>query len=238
MSPLVIVLLSALVLVNAVEVPDSRESAREEKLRSALIDAFQSIKKGSAKGGVDEDLASDLIGSLAKPAPPNSSRNDKATTEDAFDVFSDDDGLSFADFSEIKTEAKQSTTEKSHNVQHIVKTTKPAEKTTSKPNRDVLSKLSDSILNTVNESRMALRRDSVNMTELMGIENMLRLFDADILVQQWPELQNIVSGECRQDMQDYVDGLMERQLWALKSEYFSVPINIKMSKTIKSPRTG
>ena len=220
MSPLVIVLLSALVLVNAVELPDSRESAREEKLRSALIDAFQSIKKGSAKGGVDEDLASDLIGSLAKPSPPNSSRNDKATTEDAFDVFADDDGLSFADFSELKTEAKQSTTEKSHNVQHIVKTTsKPAETTSSKPNRDVLSKLSDSILSAVNESRMALRRDSVNMTELMGIENMLRLFDADILVQQWSELQKTVSGECRTDMQDYVDGLMERQLWALKSKY-------------------
>ncbi|KAJ8734380.1 hypothetical protein PYW07_014931 [Mythimna separata] len=219
MSPLVIVLLSALVLVNAVELPDSRESAREEKLRSALIDAFQSIKKGSAKGGVDEDLASDLIGSLAKPSPPNSSRNDKPTTEDAFDVFADDDGLSFADFSEIKTEAKLSTTEKSHNVQHIVKTTtKPSDKTTQKPNKDVLSKLSDSIRNTVNESRNARQRDIANMTELMGIENMLRLFDADILVQQWPELQKTVSGECRVEMQEYVDGLMERQLWALKME--------------------
>nr|XP_049698753.1 uncharacterized protein LOC110374658 [Helicoverpa armigera] len=222
MSPLVIVLLSALVLVNAGELQGDRESAREEKLRSALIDAFQSIKKASAKGGVDDDLASDLIGSLAKPAPPNSSRNDKATTEDAFDLFADDDGLSFADFSDVKTEEKQSTTVKSHNVQHIVKTTsKPAERTTSKsptPNKDVLGKLSDSIREAVNESRNVLRRDSGNVTEVLGIENMLRLFDADILVRQWPELQRLVSGECRADLQEYVDGLVEKQLWALKME--------------------
>lgn len=219
MSTLVIVLLSALVLVNAGELQnESRESAREEKLRSALIDAFQSIKKGSAKGGIDDDAASDLIGSLAQPASPNSSRNDKSTTEDAFDLFADDDGLSFSEFSDLKTEAKQSTTEKSHNVQHIVKTTKPVEKTTLTPNNDVLSKLSDSIRNTVNESRNVLKRDSMNMTDLMGIENMLRLFDADILVKQWTDLQKTISGECKVDMQEYVDGLMERKLWALKSK--------------------
>ncbi|XP_026727453.1 uncharacterized protein LOC113493675 [Trichoplusia ni] len=219
MSTLVIVLLSALVLVNAGEVPsESRESAREEKLRSALIDAFQSIKKASAKGGLDDDAASDLIGSLSKASPPNSSRNYKSTTEDAFDLFADDDGLSFSDFSDVKTEAKQSTTEKAHNVQHIVKTTKPVEKTTSKPNKDVLSKLSDSIRSTVNESRNVLRRESMNMSEPLGIESMLRVFDADILVRQWSELQQTVSGDCRADLQEYVDGLMERKLWALKME--------------------
>ncbi|XP_075990168.1 uncharacterized protein LOC142985805 [Anticarsia gemmatalis] len=218
MSRLVIVLLSALVLVNSVELQnDGKESAREEKLRSALIDAFQSIKKASAKGGLDDEGSSDLIGSLI--AAPIPIRNEKSTTEDAFDVFADDDGLSFADFSDLETEEKKTTTEKSHNVQHIVKTTKQAEKTTTRPSKDVLSKLSDSIRNTVNESRNVLRRESMmNTTEPLGIENMLRLFDADILVKQWNVLQKSVSGECRQDMQKYVDGLMDRKLWALKME--------------------
>lgn len=216
MSRLVIFVFSALVLVNSVELQDGKESAREEKLRSGLIDAFQSIKKNSAKGGIDDE-GSDLIGSLI--TSPNQSRKEKAT-EDTFDLFADDDGLSFADFSDLKSEEKRTTTEKSHNVQHIVKTTtKLVEKTTTRPSRNVLSKLNDSIRNTVNESRNVLRKEVVmNTTEPLGIENMLRLFDADILVKQWPELQKTISGECKQDMQKYVDGLMDRKLWALKME--------------------
>lgn len=217
MSPLVLVFFNVLVLVNSVEPQnENKESAREEKLRSALIDAFQNIKKASAKGGIDD--GADLIGSLITVPFPK--RNEKSTTEDAFDLFADDDGLSFADFSNIEPEAKTTTTEKSHNVQHIVKTTKLMEKTTSKPNKDVLSKLSDSIRTTVNESRNTMRKESqMNTTELLGIESMLRLFDADILVKQWPVLQKSVSGECQEDLQTYVNGLQQRKLWALKSEY-------------------
>ncbi|CAB3258929.1 unnamed protein product [Arctia plantaginis] len=216
MSPLVLVLLNVLVLVNSVEPQnENKESAREEKLRSALIDAFQSIKKASAKGGSDD--GADLIGSLITMPFPK--RNDKSTTEDAFDLFADEDGLSFADFSNIEPEAKSTTTENSHNVQHIVKTTKLMAKTTTKPNKDILSKLSDSIRTTVNESRNVLRKETqMNTTELLGIESMLRLFDADILVKQWPVLQKSVSGECREDLQTYVGGLQERKLWALKME--------------------
>lgn len=213
MSPLVIVLLCASVLVKCAELPtgESNGSAREEKFRSALIDAFQNIKKGSAKGGFDDEgpLNSDLIGSK----PPT--RPDKAAEN--FELFADDDGLSFADISESSSEQKHSSTEKSHYVQHIVKTTKPLEKTTTKP-RGVLGQLNDSIRDTVNESRLALKKEHVNTTNLLGIENMLRIFDADILVNQWRELQKRVSGQCRQDLQDYVDGLEERQLWALKSK--------------------
>lgn len=227
MSRLVLILLCAVVFINCAELPssDGKESAREEKLRSALIDAFQNIKKASAKGGIDDEspLTADLIGSMINL--PNRSRNDKPTTGDSFDVFADDDGLSFAEaFGDVETERKAPSTEASHNVQHIVKTTKLADKTTSKPNRDILSKLSDSIRSTLNESKLVLRKENLtsssfhsNSSEL-GIENMLRIFDAEILVSQWRELQRNTAGECRADMQDYVDGLQERKLWALKSK--------------------
>lgn len=213
MSPLVVFLLCASI-VGCAELPasDSNGSVREEKLRSALIDAFQSIKKASAKGGFDEEgpLTSDLIGSK----PPTRT----AKSQDNFELFADDDGLSFADFKDSDADRKLSSTEKSHNVQHIVKTTKPFDKNTTKPIRGVLGQLNDSIRDTVNESRMTLKKPLVNSTDLMGIENMLRIFDAEILVNQWEELQKRVSGECRKDMQEYVDGLMQRQLWALKSK--------------------
>lgn len=207
-------LLSALLLAAA------QENPREEKLRSALIDAFQNIKKASAKGGIDDEspLTSDLIGSISSP---NSSRNDKVEgrTEDSFDLFADDEGLSFGEaFGDVEAEKKVSTTEKSHNVQHIVKTTAKVEKTTANPSRDIWSKLSDSIRTTVNESKSVLKKESANFTNLLGIENMLRVFDAEILVKQWQDLKKAVDGECRADLQEYVEGLLEKKLWALKSK--------------------
>lgn len=221
MSPLVILLVCAS-LVRCAEPPssDNNGSARVEKLRSGLIDAFQNIKKASAKGGLDEEdpLNSDLIGSIGRPPGVNYDGSDKTTTEDNFDLFSDDDGLSFADLGELRSEPRHPSTEKSHNVQHIVKTTaKPIDKTT-KPSKDVFSKLNDSIRSAVNESRNALKRD--NVTELLGIENMLRIFDADILVTQWGDIQKMVSGQCKRNMDEYVEGLKNRQLWALKSKSY------------------
>jgi hypothetical protein len=218
MSRLVFIVLCTALLVNCDE-PSGRENAREEKLRSALIDAFQSIKKASARGGIDEEgpLTADLIGSLSLP---DLSRSEKSTTADPLDLFADD-GLSFADEEVFGvTERKPSSTEKSHNVQHIVKTTKQAEKTTVNPNKDILSKLSDSIRVTLNDSKNVLKKESVNMTSPLGIENMLRVFDSEILVNQWQELQKLVAGECRRDVQEYVNGLVEKQLWALKSKWY------------------
>ncbi|KAM3957019.1 LOW QUALITY PROTEIN: uncharacterized protein ACR2FA_008954 [Aphomia sociella] len=222
MSRLVLIFLCAVIYVNSVELPtsESKESVREEKLRSALIDAFQNIKKASAKGGVDSGpLTADLIGSLIF-TPNTSNKNERPTTEDTFHLFADEGGLSFAEAFDGEVESeKPSSTESSHNVQHIVKTTtKVPEKTTSKPSKDILSKLSDSIRTTLNESKLVLKRDSANTTNLLGIENMLRIFDAEILVKQWKELQRVIHGECKQDMQLYVEGLVDRKLWALKME--------------------
>lgn len=202
-------------LLSAILVAAAQDSVREEKLRSALIDAFQNIKKASAKGVDDGGLNADLIGSIASP---NSSR-DKTTTEDTFDLFADDEGLSFGDaFGDVEEEKKSPTTEKSHNVQHIVKTTAKIEKTTSNPSKDIWSKLSDSIRTTVNESKNVKAPTNLNVTNFSGIESMLRVFDADILVQQWQELKTAVSGACREDLQEYVQGLVDKKLWALKSK--------------------
>lgn len=209
MSRIVIIILviSAYTLADA----SDKETAREEKLRSALIDAFQNIKKASSKGGVDDDLSSDLIGSMIPL--PNTSKHEKVTTEDSFDLFADDDGLTFAEaFGDVETEKKISTTEKSHNVQHIIKSTR-VEKTTPK---DILGKSSDTIRNIVNETKVQTK--SSNESHLIGLESMLRVMDAQILVEQWDELRLSVQGQCKEDLQDFVDGLKDRTLWALKSK--------------------
>ncbi|XP_063634343.1 O-acyltransferase like protein-like [Cydia splendana] len=193
MSPNMPNMIAILVLLCSAFAAELKENPREERLRSALIDAFQNIKGAKLPEG-----NSDLIGSVLTKS---------STTEDSFDLFADDDGLTFAEAFE---QPKTSSTEKSHYVQHIIKSAR--EKTTSKP-KDVLTKLSDSIRNTVNESR-ALRSNS----SIVGIEEMLRVFDADILVSQWDELQKMVNGSCLEDMQEYIEGLREKSLWALKME--------------------
>ncbi|CAH2100451.1 unnamed protein product [Euphydryas editha] len=218
---LIILVISATYTIGANT--NDKESAREEKLRSALIDAFQNIKKASSKGG-DDDLSSDLIGSMIPL--PNTSKNERSTTEDSFDLFADDDGLTFAEtFGDVETERRLPTTEKSHNVQHIVKTTKQIDKTTSKPTKDVLGKLTDSIRNTVNETRIQMRGIS-NETHLMGLESMLRVMDAQLLVGQWEELRKVVSGKCKENMEEYIEGLKDNTIWALKSKFLIIKQNL------------
>ncbi|XP_013167311.1 PREDICTED: uncharacterized protein LOC106117508 [Papilio xuthus] len=217
MSPLVILLCASCVLTAELNSSASKENAREEKLRSGLIDAFQNIKQASAVGGVEDDsLNSDLVGSVSH----NGNKNHKAREEN-LDVFADEDGLTFAEaFGDVEPERRVSSTEKAHNVQHIVKA-KHIEKTTSKPNKDVLSKLTESIRNTLNESKLQLSNlssEATNHTEFVGIENMLRIVDAEILVSQWRNLQHAVTGQCREELQQYVNGLLMKKLWALKME--------------------
>lgn len=223
MSPFVLVLfVSGVLLVRADEL--TAGSAREEKLRSALIDAFQNIKKASAKGGFDDEgpLTSDLIGSISGRV--NISK-EKPTTEEALDLFGDEDGLTFAEAfgDEVEGERKTERTLKLDNVQHIVKVTKPLEKSTLKPAGNIISKISDSIRTAVNETRNNLQLrapDNVSHHDdvLLGMDHLLRVFDAKILTSQWKDLQKTVSGECRANLKKYVDGLTEKQLWAMKSE--------------------
>lgn len=217
MSPFVF-----LVVVNAIlVVSEDPTSDREERLRSALIDAFHTIKKGAGKDFKDEPLNSDLIGSVSGKL---NLTKDKSTTED-FGLFEDDDGLTFAEAfgDNVQTEKQTASTGKSHNVQHIVKTTKPYEKSTNKPVDNILNKLSDSIRNAVNETRSNLQFfKSENLTNdnetLYGMDKMLRVFDAEVLVRQWRQLQKTIGGECRNEMQLYVEGLTEKYLWAMKMD--------------------
>ncbi|XP_022113117.2 nose resistant to fluoxetine protein 6-like [Pieris rapae] len=189
-----ILVLSAACYCN--DLNDTKGSAREEKLRSALIDAFQNIKKSSATGGIED---SDLIGSISN------SRNAKVN-DDSFDLFADEDGLTFNEGA--TTDKPISTTHKSHNVQHI-KTIK-IEKSTIVP-KDVVD------VQTNNERSIPMRLEQ-NDTHLLGLESMLRVIDAPILVAQWNRLRENVTGQCREDMQEYIEGLKERLLWALKME--------------------
>ncbi|CAG5034848.1 unnamed protein product [Parnassius apollo] len=217
MSLLVILLCASCVLSAELNSSVNKENVREEKLRSALIDAFQNIKHASAKGGIDDE--SPHISDLVESMSPNSSKNHKRPEEN-LDVLTDDDGLTFAEaFGDVEPERRTSSTEKSHNVQHIVKTTKQADKTTSKPNKDVFSKLNESIRNTLNESKLQLKMEVSNYTDFVSIENMLKIIDSEILVTQWREIQRSVKGLCKEEIQEYVNGLLQRKVWALKSKF-------------------
>ncbi|XP_041974276.1 O-acyltransferase like protein-like [Aricia agestis] len=177
-----------ILLCLALAAAEPNATNREEKFRSALIDAFQNIKHASAKGGFDEGI-SDLTGSRAE----------RPERQDSFDLFSDADGLSFAEHKDDSDPETTPTTPRAHNVQHIVKTTK-SDRTTAKP-RDLV------------------RAPEVvsNVTEV-GLEMMLRVLDGSLLAAQWPQLRGSVGGPCRGEMNAYVHGLQEKALWALKME--------------------
>ncbi|GBP17346.1 hypothetical protein EVAR_17830_1 [Eumeta japonica] len=222
---IVVVCAYALAALGASDAETGDGNAREEKLRSGLIDAFQTIKKASAKGGIDDEgpLTSDLTESMTRERSRPPPRGQPAVVDD-FDLL-DDDGLTFAEaFGDVQEDNRlKKTTEKSHNVQHIVKTTKKPEKTTAKPSDSVINKISDSIRSAVNETRNNLQLTAAysypkNDTKLIGIDEVLRVFDAGMLVEGWPRLRQLVSGECREDLQSYVEGLSTRKLWALKSK--------------------
>lgn len=228
MSRLVFLLFaSALILVSAED--GASGSDREEKLRSALIDAFQNIKKASAKGGFDDEgpLNSDLIGSIAGRINTTSERS---TTEDNFDLFVDEDGLTFSEaFGDVNIEDERKTerTIKADYVQHLVKTTKANDKPNNNKPGNIVSKFSDSIRTAVNETRNNFANQQVwapenisvsNETVLLGLESMLRIFDSDILLSQWNEIKKNLKGECKREVTVYVEGLQEKQTWAMKSE--------------------
>lgn len=60
-----------------------------------------------------------------------------------------------------------------------------------------------------------LVRNYLNITRL---EDILNLFNINKIGASWKELNVQLNRECARDMTDYLDGLEERKIWALKSK--------------------
>jgi hypothetical protein len=58
-------------------------------------------------------------------------------------------------------------------------------------------------------------RNYANITRLGDI---LNLFDINKVGASWKEVNLLVNRNCARDMSQYLDGLEEKRIWALKSE--------------------
>jgi hypothetical protein len=51
------------------------------------------------------------------------------------------------------------------------------------------------------------------------INDLLSVFNIREIGLKWPQIHNRLSSECESDMTEYLDGLSQEVLWALKSEF-------------------
>lgn len=59
---------------------------------------------------------------------------------------------------------------------------------------------------------------SDNFTKIVRLEDVLVIFDLNELAARWPKIQHDLKSECRHDMTEYLRGLQQHKLWAVKSK--------------------
>lgn len=57
-----------------------------------------------------------------------------------------------------------------------------------------------------------------NYANITRLEDILNLFNINKIGSSWKELSTQVTRECSRDMTEYLDGLEEKKIWALKSK--------------------
>lgn len=62
---------------------------------------------------------------------------------------------------------------------------------------------------------------ATNFDNIELISDLLDLFNLAELGRQWPNINGQLTDECRMDMTQYLNGLIIKKLWALKSEYLT-----------------
>jgi hypothetical protein len=68
-----------------------------------------------------------------------------------------------------------------------------------------------------------LKNDLVvrNYNNLTRIEDILELFSVGVIGSQWKEIHDKIRNEiCAKDMMEYLSGLEEKKIWAIKSKLF------------------
>lgn len=59
-------------------------------------------------------------------------------------------------------------------------------------------------------------KNYVNITRL---ENILNVFDIHVIGSNWININSKISKRCAFNMMEYLNGLQEKKIWAMKSEY-------------------
>lgn len=71
-------------------------------------------------------------------------------------------------------------------------------------------------------SRIDLSSDELvrNYENLTRIEDILELFSVDVIGSQWTKIHKRLSTVCARNMVEYLSGLEQKEIWAIKSELF------------------
>jgi len=90
------------------------------------------------------------------------------------------------------------------------------------PEKSLVLSLLLVIIHTVNCQSQSTSpyRDTVvrNYENLTRIDDVLDLFSVDVIGAQWTQIHDKVNTICAQNMMQYLSGLENRKIWALKSE--------------------
>lgn len=69
-------------------------------------------------------------------------------------------------------------------------------------------------------SDLALAKDSArNISLSEQISQLLDLFNTNRLSEHWPSITDMLSPNCSRDMEQYLQGLAEHAIWAMKSTF-------------------
>lgn len=68
------------------------------------------------------------------------------------------------------------------------------------------------------EHHSEMNNSSVNLTNFLRLEDVLKVFDIVELARKWHSIKNEFKSLCRTDMTDYFYGLKQHSIWATKSE--------------------
>ena len=69
----------------------------------------------------------------------------------------------------------------------------------------------------VEESSSPTIRNYANLTR---IEDILELFSVEVIGSQWKQIYSKLNSNCANDMMEYLSGLEEKEIWAIKSKLF------------------
>lgn len=60
---------------------------------------------------------------------------------------------------------------------------------------------------------------SDNFTHLVRLEDVLMVFDLNVLAAKWSKIHHEFKTECAHDMTEYFRGLQHHKMWAIKSKF-------------------
>lgn len=91
-------------------------------------------------------------------------------------------------------------------------------------NANLLKKTEEVLKNVIQGDEMKFQEDILkmkvdNIQHYSGIENVLDVYRAERMIQNWDNIKSKLTPTCRMYMTEFLAALKQRRMWALKSEY-------------------